>query len=768
MVGGKVDECLKENSLDSNAVSKDYILPDLNVTAEPEYTSTTHDETSGILERVQPDCYREETSQKCIENDKGENLTPKRKSTVMDKFSGVTATLVDDGDHRNSIKRSCCNVVETSTSSKRIRRTSNVARPTSKSTDEKSCARNMEDSSRPQGNNVKDKKIRNQQKSLHLSLKPKLAKLCEILLLPDNVKSMVGKILEYIMNNYCICSEPVTALQAFQLSMCLTAASLLKHKLDTEDSLILAKERLNFECEKYVVDQMNAKFWDLREKFLLPEENSNVTSSPQAFDSSNRVDLNTYIMPYIESTETYVSRNIDESQKRKNQWRKLLQMQLENKKKLKQDIEIKEADFTKRYEIELGAYQKYYVMSKEKLEDYNAEYCKRLAELKRQHEVRLQALETKKLEARQKFRESWTLDEVLETSRECTTSSELGREKAVRLSNTVKSTDYQEKATDQLKSDAGLDRVICISSSDDEAEYQLKDNMVVNESTTSNHQEVVHKTMTENTLSPVTLSKPVNLIQPQEQVQLKPLSPPPSPVIILPNQSNHVSMVMEPIEKMQQLPSSSRFLSSNQDFSNEKKLASNLEVGSRKHQLVQSLRSGFNYLSYQKSGISGQVNNHPMQTDYLKMMLAGAKSNPEFPDASRMLHLQDAGFSHKLQQLPRHLQAGVEIRTPAPHLYATSTFIPCAVPHGMPSRPTKPSCIDSNLLLSGNLQAGGALHNQSYIGGVPHGMPSHHPVAPSNSPASYFSSSLSEWTREHRVVPPYSYSIFQGYAHESK
>jgi hypothetical protein len=93
-------------------------------------------------------------------------------------------------------------------------------------------------------------------------------------------------------------------------------------------------------------------------------------------------------------------------------------MQLENKNKLKKDIETKEADLAIRYKIELGAYKKYYVMTKEMLKDYKAEYYRKLAELKRQHEVRLQAFETKKLEARKKFRESWTLDEVLEDAAE--------------------------------------------------------------------------------------------------------------------------------------------------------------------------------------------------------------------------------------------------------------------------------------------------------------------------------------------------------------
>ncbi|WJX63510.1 hypothetical protein P8452_48382 [Trifolium repens] len=125
-----VDECLKgNNSLDCNTVSNNCILPSEDANVRVEYTSTTHDETSEILERVQSDCYREETSHKCVGNDKGENLKPKRKSTVMDKCSDVTDTSVND-DYRNLIERPRCNVVDTNRSSKRIRRTSNVDQPT--------------------------------------------------------------------------------------------------------------------------------------------------------------------------------------------------------------------------------------------------------------------------------------------------------------------------------------------------------------------------------------------------------------------------------------------------------------------------------------------------------------------------------------------------------------------------------------------------------------------------------------------------------------
>jgi hypothetical protein len=92
--------------------------------------------------------------------------------------------------------------------------------------------------------------------------------------------------------------------------------------------------------------------WDLREKFLLLKENSEVTGSQKAFESSTRVHSNAFITPYVDSTETYFPEL------------------LENKNNLKKVIETKEDDFAKRYKIELGAYKKYYVMTKEMLEDY--------------------------------------------------------------------------------------------------------------------------------------------------------------------------------------------------------------------------------------------------------------------------------------------------------------------------------------------------------------------------------------------------------------
>ncbi|MCI15967.1 helicase MOM1-like, partial [Trifolium medium] len=155
--GGKTDENLKETSLHCKEVFEDCnlsaedakatntsaesrssgsvkeLLENNNATIKPMVVpsnSSTH-ETSGIPEKVE-----EETSQmlatmdsdsneslirKCVGNDKGGNLTPsKRKSTVVDKCSDVSATLVDD-DNCNLIVDADPERLETSRPTKRIR-----------------------------------------------------------------------------------------------------------------------------------------------------------------------------------------------------------------------------------------------------------------------------------------------------------------------------------------------------------------------------------------------------------------------------------------------------------------------------------------------------------------------------------------------------------------------------------------------------------------------------------------------------------------------
>ncbi|KAL5130358.1 Helicase protein MOM1 [Glycine soja] len=436
-------------------------LLDNNVTVNSIVSSNaaTCEPPSGAPERVQSESCKEETLQKlgsrdsisnenlimkCVENDKGEkSISSKRKRNMVDMHANASAMLVDN-DNSNLIEdahpsRICGNVVETSGSrSKRIRHISlsesdvkrdgrktanNVDQPSSKSYGDNLSTRNKDgnsggpvDSKRPLGVTVETEKIRKQQRSLHLLLKPEIANLCEILRLPDNVKSMVENCLEYTMNNYQICTEPVSILQAFQLSLCWTAASLLNHKLDFEASLMLAKQNLNFDCKKEVVDEINSRLWTLKEKFLKLTGNSNVVSYPKASESSNGVFSYIEETTEVELVKNDNSKNIKNFQKRKSQWNKLLLMQQEEKQKLKKDIENENDEFWRRYQIHRAAIQLCSpndVTKEQKLKVFNTEYMKIIRELERQHEIRLKDLEAKQLKTRLTFPETLALDELL-------------------------------------------------------------------------------------------------------------------------------------------------------------------------------------------------------------------------------------------------------------------------------------------------------------------------------------------------------------------
>ncbi|CAN1837353.1 Helicase protein MOM1 [Linum perenne] len=110
------------------------------------------------------------------------------------------------------------------------------------------------------------------QNSLHHDLKPKMARLCEVLQLPDDVKGLVESFLEYVMSNHHVSREPDTILQAFQISLCWVAASLLKYKIDHKESLVRAKVLLNFECKKEEADYVYSMLRCLKKVFLYRTE----------------------------------------------------------------------------------------------------------------------------------------------------------------------------------------------------------------------------------------------------------------------------------------------------------------------------------------------------------------------------------------------------------------------------------------------------------------------------------------------------------------
>ncbi|XP_021288943.1 uncharacterized protein LOC110420095 isoform X2 [Herrania umbratica] len=106
-----------------------------------------------------------------------------------------------------------------------------------------------------------------------LLLKLGISKLCEALLLPENVRGTAVAFLEDIMRDYDVSWESVSASQAYQISLCWTAADLLEHKINQNKSLALAKLRLNLDCREEEVDYIYSKLQSVAKKFAQCSEN---------------------------------------------------------------------------------------------------------------------------------------------------------------------------------------------------------------------------------------------------------------------------------------------------------------------------------------------------------------------------------------------------------------------------------------------------------------------------------------------------------------
>ncbi|XP_037452141.1 uncharacterized protein LOC119322732 isoform X2 [Triticum dicoccoides] len=87
-------------------------------------------------------------------------------------------------------------------------------------------------------------------KNLHVQLKKELSKLITALQLPDDVRAMAEQLFEYFLKNHLVVTEPVSILHAIIISLCWHAASVLKYKINSGESIALAGKSLNCECNE--------------------------------------------------------------------------------------------------------------------------------------------------------------------------------------------------------------------------------------------------------------------------------------------------------------------------------------------------------------------------------------------------------------------------------------------------------------------------------------------------------------------------------------
>ncbi|MBA0594686.1 hypothetical protein Gorai_011582, partial [Gossypium raimondii] len=288
------------------------------------------------------------------------------------------------------------------------------------------------------------RKQRDSQKNLHVLLKPQIAKLCEVLHLTEDVKAMVERFLEYVMNNHLVNKEPTTILQAFQISLCWSAASLLKQKLDHKESLALAKQHLGFTCKKEEADYVYSMLRCLKRMFLYRTGYLKVLSSPKASglpgksvgkDYSSAAsyqhnikaeteDLSDFregsdiqaisesrLAPEIRLAQRDLLKSIKEIEKKcDKQMRKLIEKHKQEVEQFNQKYEYEKAQLEnkKRTEAAVIRLHSNVSMRTDKLNNLDTEYARKFDELEQQMDLHLKNLEALQVAARSNFLERKT------------------------------------------------------------------------------------------------------------------------------------------------------------------------------------------------------------------------------------------------------------------------------------------------------------------------------------------------------------------------
>ncbi|KAK4429053.1 Helicase protein MOM1 [Sesamum alatum] len=111
------------------------------------------------------------------------------------------------------------------------------------------------------------------QKSLQAFLQGEMTRLCQILKLSEDVTCAVRKLLEYVIKNHHVNSDSPSIVQAFQISLCWIAASIAKEKVDKKNTLMLAKQLLDYQCTEEQANSVYLKMRSLKRMYLQCPEN---------------------------------------------------------------------------------------------------------------------------------------------------------------------------------------------------------------------------------------------------------------------------------------------------------------------------------------------------------------------------------------------------------------------------------------------------------------------------------------------------------------
>ncbi|CAN0916402.1 Helicase protein MOM1 [Linum grandiflorum] len=234
------------------------------------------------------------------------------------------------------------------------------------------------------------------------------------------------------MNNqyHQVASKPETGLQAFQIALCWTAASLLKYKVEHMESLELAKEQLNFGCKKEEAEFKYSMLRCLKKLFLFHHQLSKCASEDQLMHASpsrsilasseekgsgiqvltaspKSLSSNALQQPLGLAHQDF-SRSIkDINKKCDKQFRKLLEQQAKQREDLLKKYEIQKAQLNKKHEVDALVIRLHIPDSvkPDKLKFLKAEYAEKFEKLEHERVTELKDLEAMQSAARKNLEE---------------------------------------------------------------------------------------------------------------------------------------------------------------------------------------------------------------------------------------------------------------------------------------------------------------------------------------------------------------------------
>ncbi|KAH6810386.1 hypothetical protein C2S51_024148 [Perilla frutescens var. frutescens] len=112
-----------------------------------------------------------------------------------------------------------------------------------------------------------------EQQILHGVLQREMKTLCQTLKLPENVLKVAKMFLEYVIKNHDVSSISTSIVHAFQISLCWVAASITKQKVDKKESLMLAKQLLDYQCNEEQASSVYSKMRTLKRMYLQCSDN---------------------------------------------------------------------------------------------------------------------------------------------------------------------------------------------------------------------------------------------------------------------------------------------------------------------------------------------------------------------------------------------------------------------------------------------------------------------------------------------------------------